>query len=344
MGCDNLFETQMLPAGQHAITSACALLQAGEVVAIPTETVYGLAADALRADAVEKIYAAKGRPADNPLIVHVSDTAMFAKVALLDARAEKLIAAFCPGPLTMVLPKKDIVPAITCGGLNTVAVRMPSDATAHAIIQQSGLPLAAPSANLSGKPSPTNAKHVLEDMNGRIPLVVDGGESAVGVESTVVALTGDVPVLLRPGYITAGQIAQVLGEEVQMAHAVLNQMQADAPVPSPGMKYKHYAPNAQVTIIQGARDAYCAYVNANKAPGTFALCYEEDTPHLQTPFVTYGGATQPNTQARELFTALRMLDEQGAQNAFAHYEYQNEVSTAVYNRLLRAAGFRVVKL
>lgn len=344
MEFDFPFDTKILPAGDEAISLACELLRAGEVVAIPTETVYGLAADALNADAVAKIYAAKGRPADNPLIVHVSDKEMYSKVAVLSERAEKLIAAFCPGPLTIVLPKRGCVPAITCGGLETVAVRMPSDETARAIIANSGLPLAAPSANLSGKPSPTNAQHVLQDMQGRIPLVVDGGESSVGVESTVISLVGDKAVLLRPGYITAGEMAKVLGEEVELAKAVLQQVDASAPVPSPGMKYKHYAPNAQVTIVTGSSEKYCEYVNANAQQGVFALCYDEDLAGLQVPAISYGKAGEPATQTKALFVALRTLDEQGAQAAYAHFEHVNELSTAVYNRLLRAAAFRVVEL
>ncbi len=336
--------TKLLQESTAAVEEAAALLKAGQVVGIPTETVYGLAANALNPAAVAKIYTAKGRPSDNPLIVHVADKGMFSSVACLTPKAEKLIAAFCPGPLTLVLNKKSVVPAVTCGGLTSIAVRWPSHPTAIAVIKASGLPLAAPSANLSGGPSPTTAAHVMADMAGRIPLVIDGGPCAVGVESTVLSLTDDKPLLLRPGYITAAEIEQVLVEKVEVANAVLHKMNDDETAPSPGMKYKHYAPKTEITVVTGSKEAYTDFVNANKKQGVFALCYEEDAGGLALPYVTYGSATNTKTQVNALFNALRELDEKGATNAYAHFNQVDQLSTAVHNRLLRAAAFKVIEL
>ena len=315
------------------------------MVALPTETVYGIAADARNGEAVKKIFEAKGRPQDNPLIVHICGMEMLnGIVSEVPERAKKLAAAFWPGPLTMVMPRGPEVSDVTCAGLDTVGVRMPSHPVVQQVIKASGVAFAAPSANLSGKPSPTNAPDTLADMDGRLPLILDGGESNVGVESTVVAVTGEHPLLLRPGYVTKEQMEAVLGEEVLVSPAILEKLGDGEVARSPGMKYKHYAPKAQVTILRGDFDKYRAFVDANKADGVWALCFDGEGAQLGVPFIEYGKNHDGVTQAHHLFTALRDLDKHGAQVVYARCPEQDGVSMAVYNRLIRAAAFRVVEL
>ena len=338
-------QTQVLPVNKQSIALAARLLQQGELVALPTETVYGIAADARNGAAVRKIFAAKGRPQDNPLIVHICGMQMLRGiVAEVPPRARKLAAAFWPGPLTMVMPRGEEVSDVTCAGLDTVGVRMPSHPVVQAVIRASGVAFAAPSANLSGKPSPTNAQDTLADMDGRLPLILDGGESAVGVESTVVSVTGEHPVLLRPGYITKEQMEAVLGEEVQVSPAILEKLKEGEVARSPGMKYKHYAPKAQVTILQGDFAAYRQYVAQHAGPGVWALCFDGEGAQLPVPYIEYGRHHDGAAQAHHLFTALRELDRNGAQIVYARCPEQDGVSMAVYNRLIRAAAFRVVEL
>lgn len=338
-------KTQVLPVTEESIALAARLLQNGELVALPTETVYGIAADARNGEAVHKIFEAKGRPQDNPLIVHICGMQMLEGVVSdVPERAKKLAQAFWPGPLTMVMPRGPEVSEVTCAGLDTVGVRMPSHPVVQAVIQASGVAFAAPSANLSGKPSPTNAQDTLVDMDGRLPLILDGGESAVGVESTVVAVTGEHPVLLRPGYITKEQMEAVLGEEVQVSPAILEKLKEGEVARSPGMKYKHYAPKAQVTILRGSFDAYRQYVTEHAENGVWALCFDGEAAQLPVPAIEYGKNHDGVTQAHHLFTALRELDRQGAEVVYARCPEQDGVSMAVYNRLIRAAAFRVVTL
>ena len=388
-------KTQVLPITPESVALAARLLQQGELVALPTETVYGIAADARNGEAVKKIFEAKGRPQDNPLIVHICGMEMLnGIVSEVPERAKKLAAAFWPGPLTMVMPRGPEVSDVTCAGLDTVGVRMPSHPVVQQVIRTSGVAFAAPSANLSGKPSPTNAPDTLADMDGRLPLILDGGESNVGVESTVVAVTGEHPLLLRPGYVTKEQMEAVLGEEVLVSPAILEKLKdgevarspgmkykhyapkaqvtilrgdfdkyrafvdankadgvwalcfdGDGEVArSPGMKYKHYAPKAQVTILRGDFDKYRAFVDANKADGVWALCFDGEGAQLGVPFIEYGKNHDGVTQAHHLFTALRDLDKHGAQVVYARCPEQDGVSMAVYNRLIRAAAFRVVDL
>lgn len=338
-------QTQVLPVNEQSIALAARLLQQGELVALPTETVYGIAADARNGAAVRKIFAAKGRPQDNPLIVHICGMQMLRGiVAEVPPRARKLAAAFWPGPLTMVMPRGEEVSDVTCAGLDTVGVRMPSHPVVQAVIRASGVAFAAPSANLSGKPSPTNAQDTLADMDGRLPLILDGGESAVGVESTVVSVTGEHPVLLRPGYITKEQMEAVLGEEVQVSPAILEKLKEGEVARSPGMKYKHYAPKAQVTILQGDFAAYRQYVAQHAGPGVWALCFDGEGAQLPVPYIEYGRDHDGAAQAHHLFAALRELDRNGAQIVYARCPEQDGVSMAVYNRLIRAAAFRVVGL
>lgn len=338
-------KTQVLPVNEQSIALAAQLLQDGELVALPTETVYGIAADARNGQAVHKIFEAKGRPQDNPLIVHICGMEMLRGiVAEVPPRAEKLAAAFWPGPLTMVMPRGREVSEVTCAGLDTVGVRMPSHPVVQAVIRASGVAFAAPSANLSGKPSPTNAQDTLADMDGRLPLILDGGESAVGVESTVVSVVGEHPMLLRPGYVTKEQMEAVLGEEVLVSPAILEKLQEGEVARSPGMKYKHYAPKAQVTLLRGSFAAYRDYLAAHAEPGVWALCFDGEGAQLPVPSIEYGRNHDGVTQAHHLFTALRDLDRQGARVVYARCPEQSGVSMAVYNRLIRAAAFRVVNL
>ena len=267
-------KTEILPAEGEAIAKAADLLRRGELVALPTETVYGIAADARNGAAVAKIFVAKGRPQDNPLIVHVTGPEMLpGLVSEVPERAQLLMAAFCPGPLTIIMPRGPEVAAECCAGLDTVGIRMPSHPVARAVIAQSGCAFAAPSANLSGKPSPTNAQDVFTDMDGRLPLILDGGECDVGVESTVISVVGEKPTLFRPGHITLEDLERALGEEVEVSKAILEKLPEGAVVRSPGMKYKHYAPKADVTLLDGTFEQFKAYVDAHADQNPSCLCF-----------------------------------------------------------------------
>jgi L-threonylcarbamoyladenylate synthase len=326
------------------IDRAAELLKAGKLVVIPTETVYGLAANALNAESVAEIFKAKGRPQDNPLIVHVASQEWLPKYTLeIPEAARKLMDAFWPGPLTIILKKSPVIPDIVSAGLDTAAFRCPSNPIAHAIIEASGIPLAAPSANLSGKPSPTTASYVLQDLKGRVSAVVDGGPCDVGVESTVITLCDGCPRVLRPGGITPEQLKSVLGS-VEIDRAVTHKVNSDERVASPGMKYKHYAPKANVIIIKGGTDKMAAYVNERAADGVAALCFKEEADRFNVPCVTYGSKKDSLSQAQRLFDALRELDEIGAKTVYASCPETTGVGLAVYNRLIRAAGFDIIEL
>lgn len=333
---------QLTPEDTGALRELGALLRGGGLAGIPTETVYGLAANAFDGPAVAKIFRAKGRPQDNPLIVHIcAFSQIYALVREVPMQAVALARAYWPGPLTMILPKSPAIPEEVSAGLGTVAVRMPSHPLARAIIRAAGVPLAAPSANLSGSPSPTTARHVLDDMDGRIEAVVDGGPCAVGVESTVVTLAAGRPRLLRPGGITLGQLRAVLGA-VEVDHAVEAQLAAGEQAASPGMKYKHYAPKAHVVIVRGPFDRYAEFVNAHAGEGVAALCYEGEEAALQARAIPCGRRGDPASQARHLFDTLRALDAMGVQTAYARCPEKDGVGLAVYNRLLRAAAFEII--
>lgn len=336
--------TRLLTAAPESIAEAAALLRRGELVGMPTETVYGLAANALDGDAVRRIFVAKGRPQDNPLIVHIAAwEELLPLVAAIPKGARQLADAYWPGPLTMIFPKSDRIPPEVSGGLETVAIRMPSHPVAQALIRESGCPLAAPSANRSGSPSPTTAAHVLADMDGRIAAIVDGGSCAVGLESTVVDLTGERARLLRPGGITVEMLRAVLGE-VEVDSAVTQPLAEGAAAASPGMKYKHYAPAAHVILVKGTPAAYTAFVKEKAADGVAALCFEEEAPQLPVPCVTYGRQADAAEQAQQLFDALRYLDTIGAHTVYAACPSADGLGLAVYNRLIRAAGFEVITL
>lgn len=337
-----MIKTALLPSTPAGIAEAARLLRQGQLVAIPTETVYGLAADALNGRAVAEIFAAKGRPMDNPLIVHIADIRGWTPlVQEIPEPARRLAEAYWPGPLTVILPASALVPAEVRGGLSTVAVRFPADPVAQAVIRQAGCPLAAPSANRSGAPSPTNAARVLEDMQGRIAAVLDGGDCTVGVESTVVDLSGPTPRLLRPGGITPAMLEAVLGP-VAIDPAVTHGLAEGAVAASPGMKYRHYAPKARVRLIKGTAAAYVRYVNEHAAPGVAALCFDEEREQLRVPALSYGSRTDDRAQAHQVFDALRRLDEMGAQTVYAACPRPEGVGLAVYNRMIRAAAFDIV--
>ncbi len=328
--------------GQTPVLAA-ELIKAGELVAIPTETVSGLGADGLNPEAVAKIFAAKGRPQDNPLILHVAEPADMEKFCHhIPAAAYALAEKFWPGPLTMVLPARDCVPKCTTAGLPTVAVRCPDNGVAREIIRLSGVPVAAPSANLSGKPSTTTAQHVLHDHDGKIAAVVDGGPCRVGVESTIVDLTEQPPRLLRPGGITPEQLMQVLGDLV-MDKAVTAQIDKDAVVKAPGMKYKHYAPKAQVIIVSGSREKAAEYIHRHIAPEDRVLCFAEELPlYAGCNPLAYGQESDVETLSAGLFAALRELDEDGVGKVYARCPVGGGLAYAVQNRLKKAAGFCIV--
>lgn len=327
---------------KNSIQTAAEILKNGGLVAIPTETVYGLAANALDSEAVKKIFIAKGRPNDNPLIVHISSLEEIEPlVEAVDPRVYDLAEKYWPGPLTVIMKKSDLVPDEVSAGLDTVALRMPSHECARAIIKAAGVPLAAPSANASGKPSPTKASHVIEDLDGKIDAIVDGGESDVGVESTVVTLATDPPTLLRPGGITPEQLEEVLGE-IQISSAVFEKLKEGEKVQSPGMKYKHYAPSAQVTIIRGSFEQYKKFLLAQKDT-VCAVCFEGEGRYFEK-YIEYGRENDDESQAHSIFDALREVDAMGCKRAFVRCPLSSGVGLAVYNRLLRSAAFRVIDL
>lgn len=337
-------QTKVMKCGQPAYEYAAKLIKSGDIAAIPTETVYGLAADAFNPCAVKKIFAAKGRPQDNPLIVHISDINMMKSIVSdVSSAALKIAEKFWPGPLTIIFPKASGVPYEVTAGLETVAVRFPAHAGAQEIIKACGTPLAAPSANLSGMPSPTSARHVFDDLNGKIKLIVDGGSCSVGVESTVIAVSGESVSVLRPGMITVEDLKAVV-PDVTVDKAVLEGAEKNQRVASPGMKYKHYAPKAEVTVIDGDFEKFKQYVQSRSDSETYCLVFDSEEKSLSLPCLTMGKAEDENEHARVLFERLRELDELDAKKVFARMPSLNGVGLAVYNRLIRAAAFRVIRL
>ncbi len=341
--------TLLLGSTKEDIKTAADILQNGGVVAMPTETVYGLAADALDGEAVKKIFLAKRRPMDNPLIVHISeidDIERFNLVSEFPEKAKKLAEKFWPGPLTIIMKKSDIIPDEVSAGLSTVAIRLPSHKVARELIRGSGTVLAAPSANRSGSPSPTTAQHVMNDLFGDIQAVVDGGMCDVGVESTVITLATKTPRLLRPGLVTVEQIEEVIGH-IDVDHAVLFKLESDEKVSSPGMKYKHYAPKAKVVLLSGDSEKFADFVNAEykNDSSVGAICYDEDIDSLLCNAIPIGKADDLETQAHLLFDALRQVDELSCFNTvYAHCPTKTGVGMALYNRLIRAASFEVISL
>lgn len=330
---------------EAAFAQAGALLRAGEVVGIPTETVYGLAANALDGAAVAKIFKAKGRPQDNPLIVHIADIEQLAGlVRHVPPAAEQLARAFWPGPLTIILPKADCIPDEVSAGLDTVGIRLPSHPVARQLIRAAGVPLAAPSANLSGRPSTTTAGHVLADLGGLIPAVVEGGPCMVGVESTVVSLVGDKPRLLRPGGVSLEQLRAVLGE-IEVDRALREKIGDDVQVSAPGMKYRHYAPKAPLTVVCGDPERTAAYITRHAGLDAGVICFSE----CAFQFALHekriiGAADDVQTQARLVFDALRAFDDTAVREIWAQCPDEEGLGLAVANRLKKAAGFQVVRV
>ena len=334
-------ETKRLSLDENGIKTAAELLNKGKVVAIPTETVYGLAASALDSDAIKAVFTAKGRAQDNPLIVHIDSIEMLSRVAdNIPEKAYVCAYRFWPGPLTMVLHSKGYVCKEVSAGLDTVAVRMPAHKTARDIISAASIPLAAPSANISGSPSPTSAQHVLDDLDGKIDAVTMGDDSKVGVESTVISVDETGARLLRPGAVTVEQLKEIF-PDIIIDKAILSEPEAREKVASPGMKYKHYAPKTQLFLIEGSRQDYCDYVNSNNG---VAVCFKEDAENINGEVFIYGEENDPDSMAHRLFSILRLLDQKKIEKAYVHAPEKSGVGLAVYNRLIRACGFRVVKL
>ena len=337
-------ETLLLPAAVPGTAETAAdIIKNGGLVAIPTETVYGLGANGLDEDAVAKIFEAKGRPQDNPLILHVADIGDMQQFCHhIPMSAYALAQAFWPGPLTMVLPARTNVPRRTTGGLSTVGVRCPDCDVTRQIIRLAGVPIAAPSANISGKPSTTTAEHVLHDHDGKIAAVVDGGPSRVGVESTIVDLTDERPRLLRPGGIGPEELLAVLGDLV-VDKAVTAQIDKDEVVKAPGMKYKHYAPESEVVIVSGSREKAAAYIHAHFQEGDRVLCFEEELPlYADCDPLAYGEEAHVETLSAGLFAALRELDDPDIHRVYARCPVGGGVAYAVQNRLKKAAAFRII--
>ena len=336
-------DTVLLSDNDADLIKAAEFIKNGEIVGIPTETVYGLGADASNEEAVRKVFAAKGRPADNPLIVHLADFSQARDyTSFIPDLAYSLAEKFCPGPLTMVLPKNEKIPMITSGGLDTVGIRVPSHPVMHRIIEISGRPIAAPSANTSGYPSPTAAEHVMRDMNGKIAAVVDGGSSRFGVESTVISIEGEDSVrILRPGCVTKEMLEQVCSEVI-IDHAILHELEAGQKAASPGMKYKHYSPKADIIMVEGELDKFISYVGEHYDNGVYSLIFDTDTENFPYRYMTYG--KDSSEQAHLLFQRLRELDDAGALRVYVRAPETDGVGLAVYNRLIRAAGFEVIRI
>lgn len=342
--------TDEININKKGIEKAGNIIKQGGLVAFPTETVYGLGGDALNPKSSAKIYAAKGRPSDNPLIIHISNIeALPAIVQSVPEEVYRLAEAFWPGPLTIIFKKSDLVPKETTGGLDTVAVRMPAHETALALIEAAGGYIAAPSANVSGRPSPTLAKHVIEDMNGRIDMILDGGAVGIGLESTIVDMTSFTPMILRPGYITQDMLFKVLGS-VEMDETILNINSKESPK-APGMKYKHYAPKGELTIVSGEMKHVIAEINERlmqkKAAGEkTGVIVTDETKDLYDADVvkSVGKRRDEEMIARQLYKVLREFDEENVTWIYSEAFYDMQMSKAVMNRLLKAAGHRVIEV
>lgn len=340
---ENLRDEQLLEAAE--------ILRNGGLVAFPTETVYGLGANALEAEASAKIYAAKGRPSDNPLIAHIASMDDLPKLAAeIPEAGRRLAEKYWPGPLTLIFPKKDIVPYGTTGGLDTVAVRMPSDPVANGLIRLAGIPVAAPSANTSGRPSPTKAEHVIEDMNGKIEMIIDGGEVGIGVESTIVDVSGKVPALLRPGAITIEMLRETIGE-VEIDPAIVGPMSEGMKPKAPGMKYRHYAPNADMTLVEGEMEKVVEFINREAKAALAAgrkvgiICTEESREcYPEGLLEVIGSREHEETVAHNLFAVLRDFDARKVDCIFSESFSKDRLGQAIMNRLCKAAGYHIVNV
>lgn len=339
------------PHDREVLEKAAAIIRAGGLVAFPTETVYGLGANALDEAAAKKIYAAKGRPSDNPLIAHVSCLEEIAPlVSNMPENGKKLAKAYWPGPMTMVFPKSAIVPYGTTGGLDTVAIRMPSDPIAAELIRLSGVPIAAPSANTSGRPSPTRADHVLQDMDGKIDAIIDGGPVGIGLESTIVDVTEEMPMVLRPGAITVEMLRETVGK-VGIDPAILGPVSADVRPKAPGMKYRHYAPKADLTLVEGGTEAVVETINRlageKLAEGRKVgiICTDETKDRYPAGMLeSIGARARQETVAHNLYAVLRDFDDRGAEYIFSEGFSEDNLGRAIMNRLNKAAGYHILKV
>ena len=332
---------------EQNMDEAAAILRDGGLVGIPTETVYGLGANGLNEEAVAHIFEAKGRPQDNPLILHIPDASWLERYCKdIPLTAYKLADAYWPGPMTMILRRKDIVPDAVTAGLDTVGMRCPAHPLCRAIIDAAGVPVAAPSGNISGRPSPTTAQHMLEDMDGKIDAIVDGGPCSVGVESTIIDLTETPARLLRPGGITLEQLEAVLGE-VAVDPAVTRLMGAGEQPKAPGMKYRHYAPKAPVTVVTGDPQKSAEYIASHAAPEDGIICFDEFLPLFTRrsetrPVMDLGPAGDKEEQARHIFDALRSFDHTSVPAIWAQCPDATGIGLAIANRLNKAAGFHII--
>lgn len=337
--------TKILGTDDKSIAEAGKIIADGGLVAFPTETVYGLGADAYDENSVNKIYAAKGRPSDNPLIVHIADKKdIYALSSEVSENAKKLIERFMPGPFTVILKKSSLIPDAVTAGMDTVGIRFPGNETAQRFIKAAGVPVAAPSANLSGKPSPTKSEHVEEDMMGRIDAIINGGACSVGVESTIVDASGDIPVILRPGGITYEQLSEVVPEIIIDPHILESLSDGEKPK-CPGMKYKHYAPEAEVTVVEGNMDKVKKKIdelleqNSSKVCGVLTM-----SDNAYDSAVILCGGTTNREYAVNLFACLREFDRLGADVVFAEFEERDGYGLAVKNRLYKSAAHRVIRV
>ncbi len=338
-------QTKIMLPDEASLTLAASLIRNGEIVGFPTETVYGLGANALDGNAVKKIFKAKGRPQDNPLIVHICKASeLFKYGKQISDKAKTLAEAFWPGPLTLVVKSAECIAGeVTCG-LDTVGLRCPENEIAREIIRRSGLPIAAPSANRSGRPSPTTAEHVYEDMVGRIPLILDGGSCRVGVESTVISMVGERPMILRPGILGREEIESVIGP-VDLSPAIEAQLPEESKVQSPGMKYRHYAPHCPLMIVSGEETDVISYINAKATETTGILCFDgEEDRFAIGQVLVLGHADDAYSLSQNLFAALRRFDEMKVTEIYARLCRNDGEFLGVYNRLLKASGFCRIEL
>lgn len=347
-----IIEEKEMPE-EESLKKPAEILRQGGLVAFPTETVYGLGANALSEEAAGKIYAAKGRPSDNPLIVHIADfEALPPLVSAIPEAGKKLMEAFWPGPLTLIFPKSSLVPGTTTGGLDTVAVRMPADKTARALIRLSGVPVAAPSANTSGRPSPTTADHVWQDMNGRIEMIVDGGPVGIGVESTIIDVSGEEPMILRPGAVTQEMAFQVLGRRIRLDPAITEgPVKEDIRPKAPGMKYKHYAPKAELTLVEGEERLVALTINRlvkerlSEGFSAGIICTDETMGEYPAGMVkSIGLRKKEETIAHNLYGVLRDFDDQGVDYIYSESFSRDHLGQAIMNRLIKAAGYHILRV
>ena len=341
--------TQIYQPTEEAIQQASRVLREGGLIGLPTETVYGLAANAMDEQAVLSIFAAKNRPADNPLIVHVPSPEAAEPLCYISDMARAVMNRFCPGPITLLLPKKPTVLPVVNAGLDSVAIRIPEHPVAQRLLRTCRLPIAAPSANTSGKPSPTTAEHVYHDLRGKLPIILDGGECQVGLESTVIDMTRDLPTVVRPGGVTPEMLLEVL-PEVRVADSVLRPLREGEKAVSPGMMYKHYAPGGMLSLVKSrqekvekcCRSLYSQAVEAGKTARI--LAFEEHLPAYEgMQAISIGRLSEPETVSHRLFAVLRELDEAGIDVMFSEVLPAEGLGLAIMNRLSRAAGFRVIE-